>query len=84
VSTQTTQPIQATSTPLSSAVTPSLGMSGNTLGTLDYPLTVTAEAHIEATKVNAYRNSVNATRTAAARALSTKRALTTPESVQQP
>ncbi len=51
--------------------------TGNTLGTLDYPLTVTAESFIEGTKVNTYRNSVNATRTAAAeRALVTKAALT--------
>ncbi len=60
-------------------ITPSFpaNMSGNTLGTLDYPLTVTAESQIQATKVNAYRSSVNATRTAAAeRALLTKTALT--------
>jgi hypothetical protein len=36
------------------------------LGTLDYPLTVTAEAQAMSTRVNAYRTSVDATRTAAA------------------
>jgi hypothetical protein len=90
VMTTATDGIAATSTPDSIAVmtvTPSFpaNMPGNTLGTLDYPLTVTAESQIQGTKVNAYRSSINATRTAAAeRGLLTKTALTATAGAPKP
>ncbi len=92
VTTMATDWIDPTSTPDTAAIemttaTPSFPatMSGNTLGTLDYPLTVTAESQIQGTKVNVYRSSVNATRTSAAeRSLLTKTALTATAGAPRP
>ena len=58
---------QGVELPSSATPAPSASpMLTSPLGTLDYPLTVTAEAQVMSTKVNAYRGSVDATRTAAA------------------
>ncbi len=67
------------SSPGSMTVVPSEtpAMPGEPLGTLGYPLTVTAQAHVLGTQVNAYRGSVDATRTTAAqRVIPTHLALT--------
>jgi hypothetical protein len=71
----TTQPLNL---PSNATPAPSANPILNSpLGTLDYPLTVTAEAQAMSTKVNAYRGSVDATRTAAAtRVVPTHAALT--------